>query len=408
MHRMPRLLLLAIATLWFSNSFGERPPNILLILADDLGIECLGCTGGETYLTPNIDALAKSGMLFDHAYSTPKCSPSRVTLLTGRYTFRTTRAWGNIPRSEISFANQLKKAGYKTAIAGKWQLGRIVDEPDVLQHVGFDQSCVWGWHEGPRYWNPTIWQNGEVRNDVADRYGPDVYTDFLIQFMEQNGSGPFLAYYPMCLPHFPKSNEPPGPNGKNETFAEMVAQMDRQVGRLMNALKKLDLHENTLVLFTSDNGSPTNVTSIRNGKKVKGGKAKLTDAGTHVPLIAHWPGTIKPDTHSNTLVDFTDFLPTLTEIAQASLPTKRTIDGHSFAWALRGQEGTPRDWVFTEWNNHSWIRTQDWKLYEDRMLYDLREDPEETTPLSVYTDDATRAQVRGWLESEMALLLEKK
>ena len=384
--------------------FAEKP-NFLFILADDLGIECIRAYGGQSYKTPHIDELTDTGLTFDHAYSTPKCSPSRVTLLTGRYTFRTTNVWGHIPREEISVANLLRDEGYATAIAGKWQLGRIVDEPDILEHFGFEKYCIWGWHEGPRYWKPLIWQNGKIRDDVKERYGPEVYTEFLIDFMEQHQDKPFLAYFPMCLPHLPKKNEPKGPDGQWETFGEMISQVDRMVGQLTHALDRLKLREKTLVIFTSDNGSPTNVTSIRNGKSIKGGKAKLNNAGTHVPLIAHWPGTVQSGRH-DALIDFSDLLPTFVKLAGGQIPSDRIIDGHSFAWAITGQKGNSRDWIYTEWSGRSWIRTREWKLYDNRIMYDMKNDPEEKSALSVYSDDAVRAQTRAWLESNMANLKE--
>lgn len=392
-----------VALLLAGISRAGEVPNIVLIMADDLGVECLGAYGGSSYATPRLDALAETGQKYLHCHSTPKCSPSRVTLLTGRYTFRTTRKWGFIPRDEISFGQILKRAGYATALAGKWQLGRIVDDPGIIQHFGFDTHCVWGWHEGPRYWNPVIWQDGAIRKDVAKRYGPDLYTEFLIDFIESNRKGPFLAYYPMCLTHFPKSPEPPGPNGKKESFKEMVEHMDREVGRLVDALDRLKLRERTLILFTADNGSPTNVTSIRNGEKITGGKGKLTDAGTHVPLIANWPGTVSPG-EPDTLVDFSDFLPTLTGLGKGDFPKDRVMDGRSFAGSLLGNRGPSRDWIFTEWEGRSWVRARNWKLYGDGQLFDLRNDPRERRALSPYSDDADRARMRAWLGSKMAML----
>ncbi|MFT5496913.1 MAG: arylsulfatase A [Kiritimatiellia bacterium] len=397
--------LLLLTSLWAVSVSADARPNILLIMADDLGVECLGAYGGTSYATPRLDSLAATGQKFLHGYSTPKCSPSRVTLLTGRYTFRTTRTWGHIPHEEISFGQVLKRAGYATALAGKWQLGRLVDAPGLVSHFGFEDSCVWGWHEGPRYWQPRIWQNGVLRTDVGDRYGPEVYTDFLIDFMATQREEPFLAYYPMCLTHFAKGNEPAGPSGTKETFKEMVEEMDRQIGRLVDALERLKLRDQTVILFTADNGSPTKVTSMQNGMKIKGGKALLTDAGTHVPLIANWPGTIEPG-EPDGLIDFTDFLPTLAELGQGELPDDRVLDGQSFAGTLRGKPTPGRDWVFTEWAGHAWIRDHRWKLYDDGRLIDLQTDASEQSVLSPYSDDAERAQVRAWLGSKMAMLLD--
>lgn len=146
-------------------------PNILLIMADDLGYECLGAYGGRSYETPHLDVLAESGMRFDDCFSTPKCSPSRVTILTGRYTVRTTMKWGHIPQDEVTFGHVLQRTGYATALAGKWQLGRIVDDPHRVQRFGFQQSAVWAWHEGPRYWQPMIYRNDKVMEDIQGHGG---------------------------------------------------------------------------------------------------------------------------------------------------------------------------------------------------------------------------------------------
>ncbi len=358
---------------------GDRP-NILLIMVDDLGYETLGCYGGTSYATPNLDKLARGGMRFENAHSTPKCSPSRVTIMTGRYTFRTTTTWGHIPDDEITFGAVLGRAGYRTALAGKWQMALLKDDPTHVAKMGFQESCVWAWHEGPRYWRPMIYRNDRIMKGISDRYGPDVFTEFLIAFMKANKDKPFLAYYPMCLTHFPKRHEPKGPNGRWQTYKEMVERMDKKVGELVAALDRLGLREKTLILFTADNGTPKKVTSRMGAKVIQGGKGTLTDAGTHVPLIANWPGTTPAGTTCDDLIDFTDVMPTLVELARARLPD-RTIDGRSFAPQLKGREGDPREWIYTEWRGKAWARTLRWKLYRSGKLYDLKRDPLEKAPI---------------------------
>jgi arylsulfatase A len=375
-------------------------PNIILIMADDLGYECLGAYGGRSYRTPNLDALAASGLRFDNCFSTPKCSPSRVTILTGRYTVRTTMKWGHIPEDEITFGHLLQQAGHATALAGKWQLGRIVDEPNRVRRFGFQQSAVWAWHEGPRYWRPMVYRNDKLMTGVENRYGPEVYTEFLIEFMEQNRGRPFLAYYPMCLTHYPKSNEPSPQDRRHLTFAEMVASMDAMVGKLVDALDRLELRDRTLILFTADNGSPTSEVSLLGDRRIKGGKAKLTDNGTRVPLIANWQGTVPGGKTNDNLIDFTDFLPTLADLAGAKLPPNVAIDGRSFAPQLRGEQGDPREWVFTDWSGKAWVRDKDWKLYRSGRLYDMKNDPEEKQPLP----ENQAADVRERLGSVMKRL----
>lgn len=406
-----RVVLLAgvVFLSWMGVASAESRPNVLLIMADDLGVECLGSYGGTSYPTPNLDALAASGTRFTHAYSTPKCSPSRVNLLTGRYGFRTGEEWGVLPAGEITFGNIVQAAGVKTAVAGKWQMSLLKENPNHPHESGFDAYSLWAWHEGPRYWQPMIWQNGRLlHEEIADRYGPDLYTAFLIDFMREHREGPFLAYYPMCLTHFPKTNgpyvEPPGPDGKHQTFAEMVAQMDRLIGELVRALEELGLRENTLILFTADNGSPNKVVSVRDGKEVKGGKAKHTNGGTHVPLIASWPGTTPAGAVSEDLIDFSDFLPTFAELFGAKLPADRPIDGRSFALQLKGQAGNPRAWAFTEFEGLGWIRNQGWKLYTDGRFFDMASDPEEASPLEASGLAGDAAAAHAFLKKELVNL----
>ena len=164
-------LLLSVTT-WAA----EQRPNILFILADDVGRETLGCYGGESYQTPRIDALAAQGLRFTHGYAMAVCHPTRITLLTGQYPFRFGSRWGSFPKEAESrtIGHVMKDAGYATAVAGKWQLVLMKTDVRHPQRLGFDDSCLFGWHEGPRYWQTMLYQNGRVRDDVSDRYGPDV------------------------------------------------------------------------------------------------------------------------------------------------------------------------------------------------------------------------------------------
>jgi arylsulfatase A len=275
-------------------------------------------------------------------------------------------------------------------------------DPGHVRRFGFQESAVWAWHEGARYYKPMLYHNDTVMANTNDKYGPDLYCDFLINFIETNKDKPFLAYYPMALTHWPKKDEPPGPNGKHLQFKGMVEEMDRQVGKLTAALDRLGLRENTLLLFTGDNGTPTNVTSIMNGKKIKGGKAKLTDAGTRVPLLASWPGTIKAGSMNTDLVDFTDFMPTLAELAATTVPQDRVIDGQSFVAALKGNNPKPRQWVYTWWSGKEWLRDKDWKLYADGRLYHMKADAAEKTPIEKRAGGADAIAAREKLAGLMA------
>ena len=344
------LTLLAVLLLAASTSCEQQrevpakpeQPNILLILADDVGREVLGSYGGTSYPTPHLDRLARTGLRFEHAYSMPVCHPSRICLMTGRYPFRLGHpVWGTFPEpwEERTLPQVLKRAGYATAIAGKWQLTLLREDPEHPHRLGFDQYCLFGWHEGPRYYEPLIWENGRIRGDVGDQYGPDVYVRFLTEFMERHQSSPFFAFYSMALCHDVtddlESPVPFGPRGRYDSYSEMVEAMDQRVGRLVEALDRLGLREKTLIFFTTDNGTPKrSIITARDGKLVRepvsswmgertipGGKGDLTDAGTRVPTIANWTGRLSPGQSTEVLVDFSDLLPTLAEAGGSRGPS---------------------------------------------------------------------------------------
>ena len=414
------VILSLLVLLSCSKTRENQPPNIVFILADDLGTEVLGCYGGTTYNTPNIDALAASGLKFNHCYSAPLCSPSRVKLLTGRYGFRTGQEWGTIPINEITFGHLLKDAGYKTALAGKWQLILLKEDPKHVEKMGFEESSVYGWHEGPRYYEPYIYENGEIRMDVKDKYGPDVYSDYLIDFIKQNKEVPFLAYFPMSLPHDISDDltiPPPfGSKGRYESYKENVEYVDLLVGKLIQTLDELGIREKTLIIFSGDNGTPNRyITKFENGEYirepvyskigdslVRGGKGAMTDAGTHVPLIANWKGITPKGQENNDLIDFSDFMPTFVELAGGLLPEDRTIDGHSFVQQIRGEKGESREWVYQEWKGKIWIRTKEWKLYGNGDLYDMVNDPYEKSPVDV--NNKASKNIRDILSKELVNL----
>ncbi|MEO2048383.1 MAG: sulfatase-like hydrolase/transferase [Pirellulales bacterium] len=377
-------------------------PNILLILADDVGREVLECYGGTSYATPQLNRLAHRGLRFTQAYAMAVCHPTRISLLTGQYPFHLgDPRWGTFPEfaEQKTVAHVLRGAGYATAIAGKWQLSLLKDDLDHPHRLGFDTYCLFGWHEGPRYYQPTIWQDGKLREDVRERFGPDVYCDFLIDFMKRNQHRPFFAYYSMGLCHAVTNDlpKPPplGPNGRYPSYTEMVTAMDQHVGRLMDSLEQLNLSKSTLVLFVADNGTPHDIIETAVGDRlvyrpvvsklgeaeIPGGKGQLTDWGTRVPMIASWPKKIASGQVTDTLVDVSDFLPTLAALADAQLPRSWALDGHSFASKLLGEpqagHGLPnqRQWVFAQHKEHAFVKDQRWKLYGDGRFYDTQNDP---------------------------------
>lgn len=416
------LLLAATASCEQRRGASTKPekPNILLILADDVGREVLGSYGGTSYPTPHLDRLARTGLRFEHAYSMPVCHPSRICLMTGRYPFRLGHpVWGTFPDQweERTLPQVLKRAGYATAIAGKWQLTLLREDPEHPFRLGFDQYSLFGWHEGPRYYEPLIWENGRIRSDVRDQYGPDVYVRFLTEFMERHRPGPFFAFYSMALCHDVTDDldepVPFGPRGRYDSYQEMVEAMDQRVGRLVGALDRLGLREKTLIFFTTDNGTPKrSIITARDGKLVRepvssrmgeriipGGKGDLTDAGTRVPTIANWKGTLPQGESTDAMMDFSDLLPTLADLAGAEIPPEQALDGTSFAPLLRGEPGKGRDWVFAEHRGRSWVRTRDWKLYRDGRFFHAADDPDETQAIPSDREPVARGRLQTALDT---------
>ncbi len=403
----------------YSPADAEEQPNILFILADDVGREVLECFGGSSYETPHLNELAASGARLEHCYAMPVCHPTRITLMTGRYPRHLGNPkWGSFPQhaEDHTLANIAKRAGYATAVAGKWQLCMMKDDLDHPRRMGFDQWSLFGWHEGPRYHEPMIYENGVLRTDTADTYGPDLYVDFLRDFMARSHqqNTPFLAFYSMTLCHDVtndlKEPVPHGPRGRYDNFAEMVEQMDLQVGRLMKFLKSSKLDENTLILFTTDNGTAfksklsakgkrneflyENVVSKMGEYMIPGGKGKLSDWGTRVPTIAVWKGVISPGAIWNDLVDFSDFLPTVADLTGGELPTDVQLDGYSFASLLRGEDSSSRRWAYAESRDRFFVKTRNYKLYSSGEFFNTDADPFEKSALD--TTILTAEETADW------------
>lgn len=360
-------------------------PNIVLIFADDLGIEALNAYGGRGVRTPHLEKLATGGMLFTHCFANPACSPSRAEIMTGTYPGFTgithvLTHWDDDayldPKKFNSFANQLKKAGYATAIAGKWNLSWL-ERNDTVKAFGFDECCLWQMYDRngtkrSRFYKPYFRMNGGIKEEsIAERFGPDVLVDFMVDFMKRKKDEPFLVYYPALLVHTPYIRVPGGPttralpdseqkNGP-ECFLEMVEYLDKNVGRLVNAVVELGIINNTIVIFCADNGTHGPVTSIWGESRIgiKGGKMTMTDRGSRVPLIVSWPQTIKPGTQCDDLVELADFLPTFLEIASAPKPVQR-VHGQSFFPQLLGKEEPSRQWVHIEYKSNRQIRNKEW------------------------------------------------
>jgi len=375
-----------------------RPANIVLIMADDFGYECVSANGGESYRTPHLDRLAATGMRFERCHVQPLCTPTRVQLMTGLYNVRNYVEFGAMDRGAVTFGHVLRDAGYRTAVAGKWQLGT---EPDSPRHFGFDEAFLWHHlRRASRYGNPGFERDGQPV-DFPGSYGPREVQAFALDFIRRHRDRPFFLYYPMMLTHSPFQPTPDSPkwaprvgergNQSPAHFADMVAYMDRQIGDLESHLDTLGLRQNTLVLFLGDNGTAVDLTSRFKGQDYPGGKGRSHARGTHVPLIAHWPGRIPAGSVNRDLIASVDFLPTLAEAAGVTSPADRLTDGRSFWPQLQGRPGAPREAIYCWYASDGgpvarfeFALGTRYKLYRDGRFFDLQADPfEQGQPLSL-------------------------
>ena len=394
----------------------EGKPNIILIMADDLGQEALACYGAAEYETPVLDGLAAEGLRFTQCHAQPLCTPTRVQIMTGLYNNRNYQGFEYLDPSQVTFAQLIKKAGYATCISGKWQLNGWQskkpgwDDLNRPADLGFDAFCLWQVSKykqaGERYADPLIIKNGTELPILKDQYGPDVFRDFILDFMEENKDHPFLVYYPMVLVHNPFTPTPDSPEwadpdmrypmkkhaGDSSFFPDMVKYMDKIVGSIVEKVDELGLRENTMIMFTGDNGTTTNIyTRMVDGTIIRGGKSHMKDRGTHVPLIVSWPGTTPEGKTPDDLVDFSDMLPTLCDLAGAKVPDNLDLDGLSFLPQLKGKKGKSRKSIFF----HYWARGRNqegaremardhrYVLFNNGDFFDVEHDIDQKSPLNI-------------------------
>jgi arylsulfatase A len=361
-------------------------PNIILILADDLGIADVGCYGSDHFRTPQLDRLAAGGVRFECCYSTPLCGPSRCEILTGRYPFRTGlinnhSAEAIHPGREVMIPTVLKRAGYVTASVGKW--GQLCLGPGEW---GFDEYLTF--RGSGRYWReqaPQYTIDGQRKDLPAGRYLPDLMHEFVVDFITRHQDQPFFVYYPMSHIHGPIVRTPDSPPGASRQvlYADNIAYMDKLVGRLVEALDRLGLRGRTLIVFSGDNGTArfgVDRATI-GGRHLRGMKGTLLEGGSRVPLIVNWPGTAPAGVVCRDLIDFSDFFATLAELGRAELPAGVTLDSRSFAPQVRGVTGRPRDWIYVELNGGCYVRNGRYKLTDQGRFYDLSQAPFLETPL---------------------------
>lgn len=426
------------------------PPNIVYILADDLGYGDLGCYGQEKIETPNIDLLAKKGMLFTNHYAgNSVCAPSRSTFLTGLHTGHTPIR-GNKPTTEynegqvpissesITIGELLKAKGYKTGAFGKWGLGYPGSEGDP-NNQGFDEFFGYNCQrEAHRYYPGHLWHNDKKvilkGNDTKNKitYSGDVIHEKVLEFIDKNKDNPFFLYYPNLIPHaelvlpegdllkkyrkkfgkeqafvnpkkgsdygdqdFKVSSYSSQPEPK-ATFAAMVSLLDQQVGDVIAKLEEHQLMENTVVIFTSDNGPHAAGGALpsffNSNGGLRGKKRDLYEGGIRVPMIVRWDGVIPQESISDHVSAFWDMLPTFAELAKVNFNQK--VDGISLVPTLKGEKQTTHHnlyWEFHEKGGRQALRKGNWKVVKLNVfnaskttveLYNLDADPYEENDLS--------------------------
>lgn len=401
----------------------DKRPNILFILADDLGKEWISAYGAEDIATPNIDQLAKQGILFNNAWSHPQCTPSRVSLITGQYPYQNgwvnhwdTPRWGQAYldwQQNQSVAKVLNDAGYATVAAGKWQVNDFRIEPEAMAKHGFDDYAMWTGHEtgvsasAKRYWDPYI-HTKKGSKTYTGQFGEDIFSEFLLNFINKNKEQPWFAYFAMNLPHAPYTTTPHKTKLANniDKHKAMVEYADLILAKMIKRLEDMGERENTIIIWTTDNGTNKGLVGTLNGRKVRGGKMLTTENGINSPFIVSSPGLVPTSVVSDTLVDFTDILPTFADLAEIDIPTSYKLDGKSFAPYILNQQadgsrssilsmggkneakvsnqGVENKFVFRD----RVIRDKRYKLYVKaspelafEKLVDLQSDPEEKVNL---------------------------
>ncbi len=390
------ILFLILSTFFVANGQKNKKPNIIIILSDDQGWGDLGFNGNLTVATPSIDKLAKNGISFQYFYVSPVCSPTRAEFLTGRYHVRggvssTSTGRVRLDLDETTIAQIFKKAGYSTAAYGKWHNGG--QAPYHPNSRGFDDfygfcSGHWG-----NYFNPILEHNGEITR--GNGFITDDLTNHAIDFIGQHAKSPFFLYLPLNTPHSPmqvperywakykniqltqKGSIASKENVLHTKAALALSEnIDWNVGRLMKRLDQLKLTKNTIVIYFSDNGP--------NGHRWNGGmkgiKGTTDEGGVRSPLIMQWPGKLKGGTQIKTIASVMDLLPTLADLANIPLDSKKSLDGKSLKPFLLGQQDSyDADRIIVNyWNNQTSVRSQNFRLSADGALYNLEVDYNQT------------------------------
>lgn len=412
------LLLCAVAVV--TQAAAQDRPNIIFIMADDLGYGDLGCYGGQTIATPNIDRLAAQGLKFTQAYSGgPVCTPARSVLMTGLHNGHTP-ARDNVPHyptylrdEDITLAEVLKASGYRCGGVGKWSLGDAGTEGRATRQ-GFDSWFGYLNQDHAHYYYPEYLDDDEGRLELTgntesrEHYSHDLLTERALKFIRESKEAPFFFYGAYTSPHFSAKAEDPDRftvpsthpytdrdwDEKSKKYAAMVHMLDRDVGKIVDLVDELGLSKKTLIIFTSDNGGHSTIHKrFKTSGPLRGYKRHLTEGGIRVPFIARWPGTIPAGRNSDAVIAFQDMLPTFAELAGAGIP--KHLDGISVLTALKGnplpQPQPALYWDYGHCRGKAYaqaVRIGKWKGIRrvktgNKMeLYNLETDIGETTDLA--------------------------
>jgi len=431
-HTGPLLTALLLALACGHSLAADSPaakPNVVYLLADDLGWSDLSVHPGGSIPTPNIDRLFKQGCELRNFMGWCVCSPTRAMLLTGRHPFRVgtgPEVGGELAKEETTIAEGFKANGYRTGVFGKWHNGEDPDAPEyraayaeafkempnkkfkgglgVNEH-GFDEAWVYYGGGADYFTRRTVsgrgpvswWHNREYRpQDIG--YTEDLITGHVVDFIRENKERPFFCYVPFHIVHAPlqaKDSDLAGVDAKvtDETkrvYAAMVQAMDKNVATILAELDKLGLRENTIVVFTSDNGATKDGSNL----PFKGGKHSVYEGGTHLPTVIHWPNGKVVSRSWDGLCGALDMFPTLMAMADGKMPETRPLDGKNIWPALRDNTASPVESYYWSWRNEDALRTADWRLhrfFDHAELYDIRSDIGETKNVA----DANPAVVKS-------------
>ena len=407
-----------------SKKISLEKPNVILIMADDIGFEALRINGADDYKTPVLDSLARNGINFTNAYSQPLCTPTRVKIMTGKPNYINYEYFTYLNPNQKTFGNLFQENGYKTSLVGKWQLNGVQYDLENNQdlnrpyHFGFDEYCLWWLRErGDRFANPNIVQNGKKLETNIDDYGADIFSDFIVDFIEKNKDDPFFVYYPMALVHDPFRPTPDSKDwndldkrnvGNNpKYFSDMVTYMDKVVGKITDALKKNNLDKNTILIFLGDNGTDTKVVTLNNGKEIKGSKGGTIKYASNVPMIVNWNNQIMGSRTSDALIDFTDFYATFEDILNIENPDSY---GKSILPLILNDGYKERDVLITYYNpmwgsrgldRGVYAQNKNYKLYKNGKFFKYSEDLFEENPISFNFFNNEENEIYNYLKKSL-------